>query len=318
MIQLPNDCFVSDLKVNPKNWNTTKASNKKNWFIYYRFYIPNYKQSNYPKGKLVILKGMNHFKDIEERRHQTLEIIKTELGKLKNGFNPINSVTSNSLERLDQISPITPFIIALEKTEKRIFGSDTTKRDLRSVLKMINEAAVVLRYHDLPISSVSRKHLKELLLYIETKLGTSAHRYNKIRSYLMILYKELVEMEVVAFNPVKDISKRKVTLKIRKLPEEGDRKLIDAFLKNNYYSFWLFTHIFFHSGARLTELIMVKKEDVNLTRQVFKVLIKKGKVYKEVEKTIKDIAIPYWEEVMSKASNGDFLFSKGLLPAQYL
>ena len=38
MILLPNGTYRTDLKVNPKNWQTSKASIKKDWFIFYRLY----------------------------------------------------------------------------------------------------------------------------------------------------------------------------------------------------------------------------------------------------------------------------------------
>ncbi|HEX8316482.1 MAG TPA: hypothetical protein VF609_15880 [Flavisolibacter sp.] len=55
MIHLSNGCKCSEPKVNPANWETGKASLKKNWFIYYRFYDPSVKDK-YPKGKLRIIK----------------------------------------------------------------------------------------------------------------------------------------------------------------------------------------------------------------------------------------------------------------------
>jgi hypothetical protein len=55
MIHLSNGCKCSEPKVNPANWETGKASLKKNRFIYYRFYDPSAKDK-YPKGKLRIIK----------------------------------------------------------------------------------------------------------------------------------------------------------------------------------------------------------------------------------------------------------------------
>jgi hypothetical protein len=89
MLQLPNGCKCSEPKVNPSNWETSKASLKKNWYIYYRFYDPAHEQK-YPKGKLRIIKGMNEVKTLEERRSVTKALIELELSELKKlGFNPI-------------------------------------------------------------------------------------------------------------------------------------------------------------------------------------------------------------------------------------
>jgi hypothetical protein len=58
MIQLPHGCRCSEPKVNPANWESPKASIRKNWYIQYRFYDP-VQTIKYPKGKLRIIKGMN-------------------------------------------------------------------------------------------------------------------------------------------------------------------------------------------------------------------------------------------------------------------
>ena len=51
MIKLKNGCYTSDIKVHPKNWQSTRASTKKDWYIFYRFYDPSFK-------KYVIMPGL--------------------------------------------------------------------------------------------------------------------------------------------------------------------------------------------------------------------------------------------------------------------
>ena len=76
MIQLQFGCYCSELKVSPKNWQTRKVSLKKDWFVYYRFYDPLLKDNpKFRKGKLIVLKGMNQFKTIEERQDHNKQII---------------------------------------------------------------------------------------------------------------------------------------------------------------------------------------------------------------------------------------------------
>ena len=114
MIQLPNGCKCSELKVNPSNWATPKASLKNNWYIYYRFYDPS-ERALYPKGKLRIVKGMNESKTLEERQALVKALMDLELSELKNqGFNPIIEKHFAPLTSFQLISPETPFTIALE------------------------------------------------------------------------------------------------------------------------------------------------------------------------------------------------------------
>ena len=318
MILLPFSCYCTELKVVPNNWANKNSSLKKVWYIYYRFYDPNYKEHpKFKQGKLVVIKRMNQFKTILERQESTRTIILQELEKLKiKAFNPITSknLQDDSLEL--EIEPSTPFCKSLLMAEKRISASPTTKRDLKSILKFVSNSATQLGYSDIPIKSISRKHLKQLLAHIEMVYGESAHRYNKIRSYLMILFNELVELEACEINPIRDLSKKKSIQRVRALPNIENRETINKYLQQNHYRFWLFMHIFFHSGARLTEIMKVKRTDVNLSNQSFKITIQKGTINKEVIRPIKKIALPFWEEAIFSASSDDYIFSKGLEPGK--
>jgi len=40
MQKLPSGCAVSKFYITPKNWNTCRASIKKNWFVQYDFFSP--------------------------------------------------------------------------------------------------------------------------------------------------------------------------------------------------------------------------------------------------------------------------------------
>ena len=318
MIKLPFECYCSDLKVHPTNWQLPKASMKKDWYVYYRFYDPSFKESQkFKKGKLVIIKGMNQFKTIQNRQADTRLIIEDEIGRLKNkAYNPITNKNIEIVSPQLDIEPSTSFVTALTMAEKRITASVSTKRDLRSALKFVTSAAIQLRYSDLPISTISRKHIKQVLLHIDICNGESAYRFNKIRSYLMMLYKELIELETVEVNPLRDLSKKKSIQRLRKLPSIENRQAINEYLHKHQYRFWLFMQIFFHSGARLTEIMQVKRKDINLKDQFFIITIKKGRAYKEVIRPIKNIALEYWNKVVESAANDDFVFSKGLFPGK--
>ena len=317
MVQLPNKCYCSDFNVFPNNWVSPKASLRKCWYISYRFYDPAYKSDpKFRKGKLVIIKGMNHFKTVPERQDETSRLIEQEKDKLINkAFNPIRNLFANALTNVSDITPDTPFLEALIVAESAIHLSKSTHRDIKSTIRYVTIAADQLGISKMPISLIGRKYLKMVLLQIQTnQKDNSPHRFNNIRSYLMILYKQLLEFEAVDSNPLKDIAKMKTTQRLRRVLSEEDRIRVNKYLKENHYRFWLFTHIFFHSGARLTELIKVRLEDVDLVNQRFMVTINKGQQYKEVLKPIKNIALFYWLEAVKLAHEGDYLFSKDLMP----
>ncbi len=208
MIQLLFGCYCSELKVHPQNWQKPKASVIQDWYIYYRFYDPLFKkEAKYKKGKLVMLKGMNQFKVVADRQKETQKLLYDELKKLKEkGFNPITGQLIEPLANISLIEPSMGFIRALNKAYQTIEASELTKRDLRGIIGLVTKAALQLRFNELPIGTVSRKHIKAILIQIEANLGSkSSHRFNKIRTYLMMLFKELIEQEATEINPTKEI-----------------------------------------------------------------------------------------------------------------
>src|SRR5687768_12122625 len=96
MISLPHGCWCSGiagdpkkgtpdtLSVYPKNWNKRGASTDIRWYIQYYFHDPAFKDDSKLKyGKLVILKDMNRFKDLEERREATRDLMDCVILDLK-------------------------------------------------------------------------------------------------------------------------------------------------------------------------------------------------------------------------------------------
>jgi integrase len=132
----------------------------------------------------------------------------------------------------------------------------------------------------------------------------------------MILFSELCESEIVDINPVRDIKKKKIVKHIRQVLTDEERILVNEHLKNKYPEFHRFLHIFYNSGARISELLRIKDSDVDLKKQRYKVIIQKGVEYREVWRTIKDIVLNYWNDILCQAAKGDYLFSIGLKPGK--
>ena len=317
MNHLPNDCSCSELTVTPKDWKTNSNTIKRKWHIQYYFYDPFFKDDpKYKYGKFVIIKGMNRLKTISERRGATKELIANELLLLREeGYNPITGQKNVVLKNDYEIEPTCYFIEALRKAFLHLKLSDSTKADVKCVLKGFEKSVNGLGLYRLSIQDVRRKHVKQALENCESIIdGWSANRFNKYRSYLQMMFKELVELETIEFNPVNEISKKKTTTKIRTILSLEERKAIDVHLKNKCRNFWLFVNIFFHSGSREIELLRLKGIDVDLENQRFKCLIKKRSNYSEVYKPIKDIALNLWKEIMATCQPSDYVFSVGLIP----
>ena len=104
---------------------------------------------------------------------------------------------------------------------------------------------------------------------------------------------------------------------IREVLTADQRIAVNIHLKENYPSFWAFTILFFHSGGRIVELLRLQIKDVDLEKQVYRTLIKKGKLQKWIERPIKDIALPLWRKAIFGGRSTDYVFSKGLVPGEH-
>ena len=305
MISLPHNCNCSQLSVNPKNWKNCKAlALSQNWYIQYYFYDTSIKQK-----KFVIIKGMNRFKTLDERREATRQLIDNELYQLREkGYNPVTGKFS-PIEN-NCIEPTTTFIEALWKAHGLMKLEPTTKNDIKSLINHFDVAAKKLGFDKQEIQAVKRKHLIQLLEMLPLlKKSWSSYSYNNARGYLMMLYKKLMLLQAVDSNPVNDIPKEEVITKIKKVLTHKEREIINKYLLENDRNYWRFINIFFHSGCRRTELCRLVPADIDLDNQQFKVLIKKGSKQRECMKPIKNIALDFWKEQMEKSENKEFVFS---------
>ena len=313
MILLPNGCKCSELQVNPKNWDTSKASIKKNWYIYYRFYDPKAKEL-YPKGKLRIIKGMNDAKTLGERQEVVRALMSLELNELKTlGYNPITEQHLTPITAQFLINPDTLFIDALKQAFAKANYMGHTKSDIKSVLNYVEKAAILLRFDYLSIKDIKPSHIMLILEQCgKIKDRWSANNHNTYIKYLSILFGQLIQLRCVEYNPVRDIKKKKVTKQLREVLSPEQCQEIDQFTMEFDVHLWRFIHIFFHSGSRTTEILRVQGEHVDLKRQKVKYLVLKGQEYQWVERTIKNVALPLWQQAMEGCGSQDFVFSKGL------
>ncbi|WP_025125680.1 tyrosine-type recombinase/integrase [Myroides odoratimimus] len=313
-----NQCYFTDIWVSPKDFKKAKkASLTKQWYVQCYFYDPKFKDK-YPKG-FPYRKKINKFQTLKERI-EAAEYLLLEIPALfKQGYNPITKLymVDKEDQELDptHISEESSFLHALNWAYNNVEVSQSTKNDIKGILKYVTEAVVRLAFDELEIKTVKKKHIRFVLDNIQKETGPfSAHKFNKYRSYLSILFKELEEYEIIENNFVKSIRKKTELREPREVLTKEQRTLVNNHLKDNYISFWRFTNIFFHSGARISELLDLKVKDVNLDKGTFRILVKKGKQFIHTNKVIKDIALPFWERAIIGAHDDQYVFSNGLVP----
>lgn len=316
-IPLDNGCFCSTPKVFPDNWMTKDATTDRDWYIYYRFYDPLITGTNRKiKPHLEIIKGMNSYKNLKVRREICKELIANELELLqKKGYNPATEQYIVEEEVFYEVHPSTPFIKALKKAMEKVTGVKGTLTDMNCVIRGVEKAATKLRFTELPINQVSRKHIKAILEACGAiNKRFSASRHNKYRAYLMRLFKELVAMEAIDINPIRDVQMKTETKKIRLTLTREQRGQINEKLKKERYEFWRFLQIFFHSGSRETELMKVQGKHIDLAGQRCLYTIMKGREIREVWRPIKNVILELWQEAMVNCGPDDYLFSRKLVP----
>lgn len=310
-IKLKNGCYISKPQVHPVNWDSSGASVKKEWYIHYRFWDPTQKQ--YPHGLCRMVRGMNQFFTLEERRDNTRLIIKLEIELLKDkGYNPI---TRKYSAQTSELSPYTPLIKGLWLAVEKVNAVPAYRTDLKSIVKGIEVSAKALDLEYIPVSQITRRSIYKILdKCADLNKRWSARRHNAYRTALILFFKYFIRMEAAEFNPAREIDKRPEIRKERLTLTDEERTLIDKTLFVNYYEFWRVIQIFFHSGSREVELLGVKGKHVDLVNQSCLYTVKKGKDIREVRRPIKDIALPLWKELMKDCSKEDYLISEGLLP----
>jgi integrase len=324
MTYLFGGCRCSTLTIFPSDWNEAGASLKTDWYIQYRFYDPQIifekgKNAGKIKPKLCIVKGMNVFKTLAERRESTKILLKDEWHALtQDGYNPISGLFMNlTEEQVDKnefdIAAETPFIEALCKAHRILECSPGVKANINSMLNFIKPSAQRLRFDQLTVGDIWKKHIRKIFADLKKNKKTfSAGQQNMYRAWLRMLFSEI---DALKYNPVSDVKKIKEIKKIKPvLDDQAMRKKIDTHLHENCYTFWRFMQIFFYSGAREKELLELQEFNVDLKRQKYKCIVYKGRQPHEVERTIRDSALPLWKEIMALANAGEYLFSKGLIP----
>jgi site-specific recombinase XerC len=327
--QLLNGCSRTKFSVYPTNWHTKKASISKDWYVWYRYTDPLYKDL-YPHGKLEPVRGMNHIKNREERQIATRQILQ-ELYRLidHHNYNPITKRINLPNNRtdivVDEILPETPFIDALRAAKKRLKYIQHTLNDVGYVIDGTEEAAKALGYDKLFISAISRKHIVRIFEQCASKNDRfSTNRQNSYRSYLLALFKILLKQEAVTHNPITGIDKEATIKDEPEMLTKKEREKIDKHLRERNYNFWRYMQIFFHSGGRTTELLSLTEQHVDVAQQRYKTLIRKRKSSAWVWRPIKDIALPLWMEIQREIQvkhekfptiNKElYFFGEGLIP----
>ncbi|WPO89850.1 tyrosine-type recombinase/integrase [Chryseobacterium sp. HR92] len=300
----------SPIKVYPTSWDKRNQSNlKKDWEIRYSYF-----SDEFPNGKIIRFKGMNHCKTLNEKQDCTKMLIEKELFALSKGFNPVireYEVIDDSL-----ISPSTPFIKALEISLKSFKGVDSTLSDYDNSVKHIKKYASKLGINHKDLNTVSKGDIKQLLMKMSED-GYSNYRVNKTRSHLSRFFSHFVELDIFLVNFIEGIKKLEHESSVRNIIRTSeDWKKFHSISKINHHEY-AFAYIFLFSGSRFTEMAGVRKCDVELEKSIFWINLKKGGKHKRVMRPINMEVWRYWKEYYEIAATDEYLFSEHRIPGAH-
>jgi len=297
--------LVTDLKVSPSDWLTNPSSINSPWQIWYRY-----------RGKLVKVMGMNKEKNHSSRVELTIQLIKTEQLKLqKYGYNPISKtyLIAPPEHAANSYTDSMGFAEAINLAYSQLKVEHATQLNIKCCIKYVFISAFKVGLADVSIDQVRKGHLKIIMNECHEQRNLSPRNWNAYRTYLMMLFEQLAELDIVDHNPAKELKKKSETIKIRTTLTSAEREKVKSYLKINYPVFYRFIQIFFHSGGRRTELLSLKVKDVDLYTGEYCTLVKKGKQKRMLIRVIKNVAAPYWKEQLCNANQDDYVFSVGLL-----
>ncbi|MCL1690828.1 tyrosine-type recombinase/integrase [Elizabethkingia anophelis] len=297
----------TEIIVTPSNWRTGSKSDllSKNWIISYYFYT-----EEFPRGKQIRIKGMNRAKNLEEKRILTKQLIANEIRLLESGYNPI---TKHIELEEGCVNSKTPFIDALKLALKELPVVEGTIKDIDNSISHVAKGAKAYGWEYTPIIEIGKREIKLILNWL-TKNNRSNYKVNKVRANLSSLFKYFVEIDIFDVNFIHGISKLKHTVKEREIIRTDDEREAFGKLKELNYNLWRFATIFYYSGCRLEEILRVKVEDINLDKQHFFILQKKGGEYIRMMKPINFQILYLWKELLKEAKKSHFLFGSNLSP----
>lgn len=238
--------------VKPKDEN-------KDWVIYFRY-------NGTPIRKKY---GINYIKDLKKRQEEAELICQGLHLKLKKDWNPLVPDFEENLGNTLTIGQALDFSVE-KKTENNI--SKSTIDDYKLTVKWAKTAIKKLNLGNLMICELKRIHVKTIMGQIKKDRSWSNHAYNKNFGYFRAILGELIEWEIIEFNPASNIKSLKVDEQNSNVPaSDREAALIKEHLKKKFHSFYLFNSMLFHTGIRPEEILQITIGMIDMDENVINI-----------------------------------------------
>lgn len=235
----------------------------KPWFVYFR----------YDKKLFRFKYGINYI-DNYKKRETEANLLRDALSKkLKEGWNPNVPDIYNEVTRYTLIESLD---FALEK-KKPILAKKSIS-DYSCSLKFIKTAISALFLDNIPISDVKRIHIKTILDKIKEQRGSTNNSYNKYLTHFGAILSELIQYDIIEFNPADKIKHLPIEESIFHKPAsllDIEKIKKELFIKD--HNFFNFVSVIFHLGIRPDEILQIKLSMIDFENKIITLIPKNTK-----------------------------------------
>lgn len=286
----------------------------KEWFIFFTVTI------NGEKIERKRREGINRIKDLKQRRIEGEALAKARYEWLKAGWNPITD-PKFQLRNLQQSTETTsegqasklplPGALQWALNKKRL--AKKSKLGYQSQLDAIVASINRLGYTNLPVTEFKRFHVKSILeqlaedkeedfkkdLHSNKKRKArklSNHGYNKYRDTIRTLCTELLEWEIIEYNPAIRITSKVVAESNMYAPlTTNEKRIVAEYLFKNHFRYLVCLMVIYHTGIRPKETLALKIPDIDLTSRTITIV---PNLEEENAKTPKIRKVPICDELL--------------------
>jgi integrase len=226
----------------------------KPWYVYFRY-----------RGKLFRYTcDLNRIKDFTKRLKEFEALRISYYKKLKSGWNPLVPVAE--FEDGSDMTLYQSLEFAIDKKAPHI--DPKTLSGYNGTVRFCKESIRALGLGHLPIAGTKRVHIKALMEDMKKQRKWSNKAYNKHLGHLQAVLSELIQWDVIQFNPAHNIKMMKVEDAVINTPTSSEVKKIISHLKSEHPDFYEFVSVIYHTGIRPVEITKLKFEMVDLENRL--------------------------------------------------
>lgn len=224
----------------------------KSWYVYFR----------YNEKKIVFKKGINYIKNYNKRLSEANALSTALYDKLKSGWNPL---IPDQFDTSSQMNLVEALDFALEKKKDNL--APKTYLGYRGSIEFVKTSVNALSLNYLPIADVKRIHVKTILEKIKLQRKASNNSYNKYLDHFRAVLSELIQWDILQFNPANNIKNLPVAESRANVPATPQQHaIIKNELLKNHSNFYNFIVTIFHTGIRPEEILKIQLKMINLSR----------------------------------------------------